>query len=80
MAETQIDPAEVEVEKVAMVLVRVDRDFTEDEDDLTPPVDPGTYVGAVIVGDDAWYWHPVTGEPWVSKSGAYTIQHEGGAL
>lgn len=70
--------AEIETEGL-MVLARVDIDPAV-EGETTPPVERGTFVGAVIEGDEAWYFHPQTGEPWFSKPGDYTIMEEGGAL
>lgn len=45
--------------------VKILEDYTVDE---TPAIDTGTVVEATIDPEygDAWYDHPVTGEPWFS--------------
>ena len=64
----------------AMIPVRIDMDLTE-EGEATPPVEPGTYVAAIISEDgDAYYWHPKTGEPWVSYAGTFSTETGGGFL
>ncbi len=65
-------------EKELMVLIRVmNDDNTEAQQSgvsLTEAVPVGTYVGAVVYDGDAYYWHPETGEPWISKAGDFIIQ------
>lgn len=63
----------------AMIPVRIDYDPVEDGQ-TAPPVESGTFVAAMIVDGTAYYWHPKTGEPWVSYAGAYSTETGGGFL
>ncbi len=73
-----VNPGEVAT-LAAMIPVRIDIDLAA-EGETTPPVEPGTFVAAIIMDDNAYYWHPKTGEPWVSYAGTYSIETGGGFL
>lgn len=58
-----------------MPKVRILNDYSFDD---TPPVKPGTVVFALLDTTEggAWYFHPDTGEDWLSFDGEYELVDE----